>query len=76
MTSGIVLGISLGFNDHAPQQAAIVLAFHQPAAHQIGGNDLSWTAEEGVRQGWEVLGDALGGYGSGMKTCLTLAQPS
>ena len=76
MTSGIVLGISLGFHDHAPEQTAVVLAFHQPAANQLRGDDLRWTAEEGVRQGWEVLGDALGGYGSGLKTCLTLAQPS
>ena len=65
MTSGIVLGISLGFNYHAPQQAAVCLAFHQPAAHQLRSNDLRWTAEEGVGQGWEDLGNGRGGYGSG-----------
>ena len=46
MKSGIVLGKSLGFNDHAPEQAAVVLAFHQPAAHQIGGNQLGRLSEK------------------------------
>ena len=73
MTGGIVLGIGLCFHNHAPQQTSIRLAFHQPAANQLRGNDLRWTAEEGVGQGWEVLA-GLGGYGSGLKTCLTLAQ--
>ena len=76
MTSGIVLGIGLCFHNHAPQQTSIRLAFHQPAANQLRGNDLRWTAEEGVGQGWEILGNELGGYGSGLNTCLTLAKPS
>ena len=64
MTSGIVLGIGLCFNDHAQEQAAVVLAFHQPAADQIiVGNDLRWTAEKSVRQGREIVSDELGGYG-------------
>ena len=67
MTSGIVLGISLGFNDHAPEQAAVVLAFHQPAAHQIRSNDFRRAAEEGFRQGWEIFSDGQGGYGSGCR---------
>ena len=29
---------------------------HQPAANQVRGNDHRWTAEEGVGQGWKVLG--------------------
>ena len=66
MTGGIVLGIGLCFHNHAPQQTSIRLAFHQPAAHQIGGDQLGRAAEEGVGQGWGVLGDGLGGgYGSG-----------
>ena len=60
MTSGIVLGIRLGFNDHAPEQAAVVLAFYQPAADEIGGNDFSGAAEEGLPQSWEILGNGLG----------------
>ena len=64
VTSGIVLGIGLGFNDHAPEQAAVVLAFHQSATNQVGGNQLRWTAEERERQGWKMLGDEIGGYGS------------
>ena len=76
MTGGVVLGIRFRFHDHAPEQAAVCLAFYQPAANQLRGNDLRWTAEESVGQGWEVLSDALGGYGSGLNTCLTLAKPS
>ena len=62
-TSGIVLGLRLRFNDHTPEQADVVLACHQPAVHQIGGNDLRWTVEEGLGEGWEERGDELGGYG-------------
>ena len=61
MTSGVVLGIRLHFHK---QQHSIALALHQAAANQVRGNDLRWTAEEGVGQGWETLGDGLGGYGS------------
>ena len=50
VTSGIVLGIDLGLNDHAPEQAAVVLAIHQPAANQRRRNDLHWTAKEGLGQ--------------------------
>jgi len=67
MTGGIVLGIRLGFHNHAPEQASISLAFHKPAAHQIRSDDFRWTAEEGAGQGWEVLGDGLDGYGSGLQ---------
>ena len=65
MASEVVLGIRLRFHNHAPEQAAVCLAFHQPAANQFRGNDLRWTAEEGVGQRWEVLG-GRGGYGNGL----------
>ena len=65
MTGRIVLGISLCFHDHAPEQAAVVLALHQPASHQIRSNNFCRAAEEGLRQSGEILGDALGGYGRG-----------
>ena len=39
----------------------ILLVFHQQAADQLGGDDLSGSGEEGVG---EVLG-GRGGYGSG-----------
>ena len=71
VAGGVVLGIRLRFHHHTPEQAAVVLAFHQPAANQRRGNDLRWTAEEGVGLGWEILGDELGGLGSGLNTCLT-----
>ena len=59
MTSGIVLGIGLCFHNHAPEQAAVLLAFHQPAAHQVWSNDLRWSAEERERQILEMLGKNL-----------------
>ena len=62
MTSGIVLGIRLCFYNHAPEQAAIVLAFHQPATNQIGGNDLRRTTEEELRESRKILSDGLGDY--------------
>ena len=61
MTGGIVLGIRLRFHNHAPQQTSIRLAFHQPTANQRRGNDLRWTAEEGVGQGLEIRGGRQGG---------------
>jgi hypothetical protein len=54
VTGGIVLGIRLGFHNHAPQQLAIRLAFHHQAADQLGGEDLSGAGEEG-------FGEVLGG---------------
>ena len=67
VTGGIVLGIHLCFHDHAPRQAAVVLAFHQPAAHQIMSKNCRWTAKESVGQSWEGLGDGRGSYGSDLK---------
>ena len=49
------------FHNHAPQQLASGLAFHQQAADQLGGNLLGGAGEEGLG---EVLG-GRGGYGSG-----------
>ena len=66
MTSGVVLGIRLCFHHHTPEQAAVCLTFHQPAANQLRSNDLRWTAEEGFRQCGKILeGGLLGGYGRG-----------
>ena len=61
VAGGLALAIRLRFHNHAPQQLAIRLAFHQQAADELGGNQLSGTAEEGLG---EVLG-GRGGYGSG-----------
>ena len=66
VAGGVVLGIRLGFHNHAPQQLAIRLALHQKAADELGGNLLGGAAEEGVG---EVLG-GLGGYvGSFVRKC-------
>ena len=51
--------------DHAPEQAAVILVFHQPAAHQVRSDFLRRAAEEGVREGLEVR-EGLGGYGGGL----------
>ena len=61
MTSGIVLGIGLSFNDYAQEQAAVVLAFDQPAAHQFRSDNFCGSAEEGLRESWEIIGDRSGG---------------
>ena len=63
VTGGLVLGIRLRFHNHAPQQLAIRLAFHQQAADELGGNQLGGAAEDGLG---EVLG-GRGGYGSGLE---------
>ena len=57
VAGGVILGIRLRFHNHAPQQLAIRLAFHQQAADELGGDDLSWTSEEGLgrdRKCWQV----------------------
>ena len=54
VASRFALAIGLRFHNHAPEQRAIGLAFHQQAAHQLGGHDFCGAGEEG-------LGEALGG---------------
>jgi hypothetical protein len=63
---GVVCGAfeeSFCFHNHAPEQLAIRLAFHQQAADELGGDLLGGAAEEGLGQ---VLG-GIGGYGSGFR---------
>jgi hypothetical protein len=61
VTGGVVLGIRLGFHNHAPKQLATFLALHQQTADELGGDDLGRAGEEGLGK---VLGER-GGYGSG-----------
>ena len=63
VAGGVVLRIRFRFHNHAPQQPAIRLAFHQQAADELGGNLLGGAGEEGVG---EVL-RGRGGYGSGFR---------
>jgi len=49
LAGGLLLGIRLRFHNHAPQQLAIGLAFHQQAADELGGDWLSGAGEEGLR---------------------------
>ena len=49
MAGGLVLGIRLCLHNHAPQQTAILLAFHQQAADELRSDDLSGAAEETER---------------------------
>jgi len=62
VAGGILLGIRLRFHNHAPQQFAIRLAFHQQAADEVGGNQLGGAGKEGLGK---MLG-GRGGYGSGL----------
>ena len=61
VAGGVVLRIRLHFHNHAPQQLARGLAFHQQAADELGGYLLGGAGEEGLG---EELGER-GGYGSG-----------
>jgi hypothetical protein len=63
MAGVVVLGIRLGFHNHAPQQLTIRLAFHQKAADEVGRDQLGRASEEGLGARWEALG-GRGGYGS------------
>jgi len=65
VAGGVVLGIRLGFHHHAPEQAAVLLAFHQQATNQVGGDQLGGAGEEAAGESWEVL-EGRGGYGSGL----------
>ena len=66
VAGGVVLRIRLRFHNHAPEQAAVLLAFHQQATDEVGGDQLGGAGEEGLGERWGVLGDELlGGYGSG-----------
>ena len=64
MAGRLLLRISLRFHNHAPQQLAVGLAFHQQATDEVVGNLLGGAAEEAAGESWEVLG-GRGGYGSG-----------
>jgi hypothetical protein len=58
----VLLRIRLRFHNHAPQKAAIGLAFHQQATDEVGGDQLGGAGEEGLGEGWE----GFYGYGSGL----------
>ena len=49
--------------NHAPPQTTVRLAFHQPAARQLRTHYFCLTAEKGLRQCWEILGDERSNYG-------------
>ena len=63
VAGGLALAIRLRFHNHAPQQLAIGLAFHQKAADEVRGNLLGGAAEEGLGEDWEVVD----GLRSGLK---------
>ena len=52
VAGGVVLGIRLRFHHHTPEQAAICLAFHQPATDEVGGDQLGGAGEEALGKGW------------------------
>ena len=57
VAGGVVLGIRLGFHHHTPKQAAVLLAFHQQATDEVGGDQLGGAGEKDLGKGWGVLGD-------------------
>ena len=61
MAGGVVLGIRLRFHNHAPQEVAIGLAFHQKATDEVGSNLFGGAGEETLGEEW----DERIGYGSG-----------
>jgi len=65
VAGGLLLGIRLRFHNHAPKQAAVLLAFHQQATDKVGGDELGGAGEERLGKGLKVLG-GRGGYGSGL----------
>jgi len=56
VAGGLLMGIRLRFHNHAPQQLAIRLPFHQQATDELGGDDLSGAGDEGWGERWEDLG--------------------
>ena len=54
MAGGLLLGLRLRLHNHAPQQLAIRLAFHQQAANELGGGHLG--VEQITTQNLEVAG--------------------
>jgi len=61
VAGGLLWELRLPFHNHALQQLAIGLAFHQQSADELGGNLLGGAGEERLGK---VLG-GRGGYGSG-----------
>jgi len=56
----LIVGITIHFHKHTPQELIIGLILYQQAADELGGDDLGGAGEEGLGQ---VLG-GRGGYGS------------
>jgi len=59
VTSRLLLRIRLRFHNHAPQQLAIPLAFHQQAADEVGGNLLGGAGKEGLTECLECWGGVV-----------------
>ncbi len=60
----------LGFHHHSPEQAAVLLAFHQQATDELGADQLGRTRENGLREGWE----GFYGFVSGLEDILRMAS--
>ncbi|GDX75096.1 hypothetical protein LBMAG41_01720 [Cyanobium sp.] len=67
VAGGFALAVGLGFHNHTPQQLARGLAFHQQAADEIGGNQLTGAGEEGAGEGWRLIGGDGSGQGDKLR---------
>ena len=76
VAGGLALAIRLRFHNHAPQQLARGLTFHQQAADELGGDLLGGATEEGVREGLGKRGGYGSGLGDGQKAQRILIQKS
>jgi hypothetical protein len=54
-------------NTALPIAITDAIALHQQAVNQLGGGHLSWAAEEGLGEGWEVLGGSCGWHCRGCR---------
>jgi hypothetical protein len=56
VASRLLLRIRLSFHNHAPEELAIGLAFHQQAADEAWGDQLGGAGEEGLAEYWASYG--------------------
>lgn len=56
MAGGLALAVGLGFHHQAPEEATILTALPQHAAHQVGAHPIGRAREKGRRQDIDIPG--------------------